>query len=83
VLDAGTERREQRYMASISYSTMAAYYRGRASIPMEVTYSFGQSLSGVGNQPKQFVQGVGLRFYSRLFGGADSRPARPVRGTAR
>jgi hypothetical protein len=74
-LSRGSARSEQRLTGSITYSTMSGYYRGQSRLPLEVTYAFGQSLSGDGNQPKQFVQTIALRYYRRLFGG-DARPAR-------
>ena len=79
VLNAGTARTEQRVVGAVTYSTMAAYYRGRSKLPLEVSYSVGQSLAGSGNALKNFTQAIGLRVYARLFGGEDSRPTRVAR----
>lgn len=73
-LDAGTARTEQRLVAGFTYSTMAAWYRGRSTLPLEVSYMVGQSMRGTGNAPKTFTQAIGLRVYARLFGSAESRP---------
>lgn len=78
-LNRGTARTEQRLVAGFTYSTMAAWYRGRSALPLEVSYLVGQSLRGTGNTPKTFTQAIGLRLYARLFGSAESRPLRPAR----
>ncbi len=80
ILNAGTERTEQRIVAGFTYSTMAAYYRGRAKRPLEVSYVVGQSLNGSGLAVKQFTQAIGLRLYIPLFAAPEARPSRPVRG---
>jgi hypothetical protein len=79
VLNAGTERREQRLVAGFTYSTMAAYYRGRSALPLEVSYMIGQSMSGYGNVTKTFTSAIGVRLYKRLFGTPENRPARASR----
>lgn len=79
ILNAGTERKEQRFVAGFTYSTMAAYYRGRAKRPLEVSYVVGQSLSGSGLALKQFTQAIGLRLYIPLFAAPEARPARTTR----
>lgn len=79
VLNAGTARMEQRVVAGFTYSTMHAYYRGRSTLPLEVSYMVGQSLRGDGRTTKQFTSAIGFRLYSRLFGSAESRPERPPR----
>lgn len=76
VLNAGTARTEQRVVAGFTYSTMAAYYRGRAKRPLEVSYVVGQSLRGSGLVVKQFTQAIGLRLYIPLFAAPEARPAR-------
>lgn len=81
ILNAGTERKEQRLVAGFTYSTMAAYYRGRAKRPLEVSYVVGQSLSGSGLALKQFTQAIGLRLYIPLFAAPEAKPARPARRT--
>ncbi len=75
ILNAGTERREQRLVAGFTYSTMAAYYRGQAKRPLEVSYVVGQSLGGTGLAIKQFTQAIGLRLYIPLFAAPEARPA--------
>ena len=75
-LDAGTERDEQRFVAGFTYSTMAAYYRGRSRRPIEVSYLVGQSLRGSGRVTKSFTQAIGLRVYMPLFAGPDARAPR-------
>lgn len=79
VLNAGTARTEQRVVAGFTYSTMAAYYRGKARRPLEVSYVVGQSLGGSGLAVKQFTQAIGLRFYIPLFAAPEARPPRPAR----
>lgn len=76
LLDAGTARTEQRLLGAITYSTMAAWYRGGASIPLEVSYTLGRTIAGSGNVPQSVTHAIGLRVYARLFGGAESRPER-------
>lgn len=83
ILNAGTERTEQRLIAGVTYSAMSAYYRGRSKLPLEVSYMVGQSMSGSGNAMKTFTQAIGVRLYSRLFGTPENRPARPPRRTVR
>ena len=77
-LDAGTARTEQRILGALTYSTMAAYYRGGASIPLEVSYTLGRTTSGSGNVAQSMTHALGLRVYARLFGAEESRPARPA-----
>ncbi|MEO7964622.1 MAG: hypothetical protein ABIT38_12030, partial [Gemmatimonadaceae bacterium] len=78
-LDIGTARTEQRLFGAITYSTLASYYRGRASLPVEVSYTFGRVTAGNGNAIAWTTHALGLRVYSRIFGGADSRPTRTKR----
>ena len=82
VLNVGTARTEQRVVAGFTYSTMAAYYRGRARRPLEVSYVLGQSLSGSGLAIKQFTHAIGLRLYIPLFAAPEARPT-PRAGSAR
>lgn len=79
LLNPGTERTAQRLLGALTYSTMAAYYRGQASLPLEVSYTFGQTTAGSGLVARERTHAIGVRVYARLFGGADSRPARPPR----
>lgn len=76
ILNAGTARTEQRLVGGFTYSTMAAYYRGRAKRPLEVSYVFGQSLGGSGQAMKTFTQAIGLRLYIPLFAAPEARPRR-------
>jgi hypothetical protein len=76
ILNAGTARTEQRIVGGFTYSTMAAYYRGRAKRPLEVSYVFGQSLGGSGQVMKTFTQAIGLRLYIPLFAAPEARPVR-------
>jgi len=82
ILNAGTARTEQRIVGGFTYSTMAAYYRGRARRPLEVSYVFGQALGGSGLAMKSFTQAIGLRLYVPLFAAPEARPTRPA-GPAR
>ncbi|MBC7791572.1 MAG: hypothetical protein H7Z74_16625 [Anaerolineae bacterium] len=69
ILDAGTEQRESRVSAGVSYSTVAAHHLGRARYPLEVFVQHVESLSGSGaNVPKIRQQIVQLRLYMRIFG---------------
>ncbi len=68
VLGLGTERKEQRVLAAVTYSNLASYYRGRARIPMEVSFSFGRTIAGEGNAPRASVSALTFRFYNRVFG---------------
>lgn len=68
VLAVGTARHEQRALVAVTYSNLAAYYRGRARIPMEVSLTVGRTLSGDGNAPRASITGLSFRFYNRLFG---------------
>lgn len=78
-LDAGSGVTYQRVLGALTYSTMSAYYEGRASLPLEVSYTLGRTVAGSGNVAATTSHALGLRIYARLFGGADSRPARPPR----
>lgn len=75
-LNTATTQQEQRVGASVAYSTVAAWQRGRAKWPLEVTLLRWQSLTGSNAITKFTTTAVGLRYYSSLFG-APRRPARP------
>jgi len=75
-LNAATTQQEQRLGASVAYSTLAAWQRGRAKWPVEVTLLRWQSLTGSNAITKFTTTAIGLRYYSSLFG-APLRPARP------
>ena len=68
-LNLETEAREHRFGGGISYSTLAAYERGKARLPLEVTLFHYETTAGSGgNTPKLATDQVQLRFYTRLFG---------------
>ena len=69
-LNQQTEMREHRLGGGVSFSTVAAFQRGKMKIPLEVTYFHYQTTRGSGgNQPKIFSDQIQLRVYTRLFGG--------------
>jgi hypothetical protein len=68
VLALGSARSEQRVLASVTYSNLAAYYRNRARVPMEVSLTVGRTISGDGNAPKASITALSFRFYNRIFG---------------
>lgn len=68
VLGLGTARKEQRVLASVTYSNLASYYRNRARIPMEVSLTIGRTIAGEGNAPKASISALTFRFYNRVFG---------------
>ena len=80
ILGVGTEQTEQRIGGGATFSTLRAYDRGRARVPVEVQLLHWQSVSGSGYAPKRFSTQVQLRYYVRLFG-APLRPARPATPT--
>jgi hypothetical protein len=65
LLESGTARTEQRAAFALTYSTMAAYYGGRARLPMEVSYTLGRTVAADGNAPRQFITALMLRLYKR------------------
>ena len=68
-LNLETEAREHRFGGGISYSTLAAYEKGKARLPLEVTLFHYETTAGSGgNTPKLATDQVQLRFYTRLFG---------------
>ena len=68
-LGLGTEAREHRFGGSVTYSTVAAFERGRARIPLEVSYLHFQTTRGaLGLVPKLSEDQVQVRVYGRLFG---------------
>jgi hypothetical protein len=68
VLGLGTARQEQRVLASVTYSNLAAYYRNQARMPMEVSLTVGRTLAGHGNAPRASISALTFRFYNRVFG---------------
>jgi hypothetical protein len=70
-LGLGTEQIEHRIGAGFVYSTLAAVRRSRARLPLEISYSHLQTVSGSGRtQYKFFTDQVQVRVYTRLFGRA-------------
>ncbi|MGQ0649080.1 MAG: hypothetical protein ACT4P7_16105 [Gemmatimonadaceae bacterium] len=67
VLALGTDRTEQRALASLTWSTMAHYFRGRARTPMEVSIMIGRTFAGANNAPRQSITALTLRVYNQLF----------------
>jgi len=82
ILGIGTEQSEQRVGGGIAFSTLRAYDRGRANVPVEIQLLHWQAVSGSGYVPKRFSTQVQLRYYMRLFG-SPLRPARPAPRPAR
>jgi hypothetical protein len=77
ILGAGTDATEQRVGGGLSYSTLRAFDRGRARIPLDIQLLHTQSISGSGYAPKRFSTQVQVRYYTRLFG-APLRASRPA-----
>jgi len=75
ILGVDTEQSEQRVGAGLTFSTLRAFDRGRANLPIDVQVFHSQTVSGEGYVPKRFTTQVQLRYYSRLFG-APLRPRR-------
>ena len=78
ILGTDTEQSEQRLGGGASFSTLRAFDRGRARLPLELQVLHWQTLSGSGYVPKQYSTQVQLRYYTRLFGA----PLRPPRSPA-
>lgn len=70
VLDAGTERSDQRIGAGLTFSTLRAFDRHRARLPLEVQFLHSQTVSGSGYVPKRFSSQLELRVYTGLLGAA-------------
>jgi hypothetical protein len=69
LLDEPVDSREQRAGFGISYSTLSAYGRGRARVPLEASFVHYETLSGSGvGVPKLKGDRVELRIYTRLWG---------------
>jgi hypothetical protein len=68
-LNLETEAREHRFGGGLSYSTLAAYEKGKAGLPLELTLFHYETTAGSGgNTPKLVSDQIQLRFYTRLFG---------------
>jgi hypothetical protein len=73
VLDTQTELTEQRASLGFAFSTLAAFSRGRARLPLEISYQHLESVAGSGGRTPKYSQDVvRMRVYVRLWGG-DSR----------
>ncbi len=70
-LNKETSTIEHRLGGGLSFSTLAAFARGQAKLPVEVTYFHWQTTKGSGNVPKAFTDQFQVRLYARLFGGAE------------
>jgi hypothetical protein len=75
-LNTATSQQEQRIGGAVTYSTLAAWQRGKTRWPLEVTVLRWQAVSGSNAVTKYTTTAVGLRYYSSLFG-APLRPPRP------
>ena len=68
-LNQETEASEHRLGLGFSYSTLAAYMRGKAGLPFEISYfHFQTTLGSGGNVPKLSQDQVQVRMYRKLFG---------------
>jgi hypothetical protein len=79
ILGLGSKQTEQRVGGGASFSTLRAFDRGRARLPLEVQLLHWQTISGSGYLPKEFSTQLQLRYYTRLFGA----PTRPRPAAAR
>jgi hypothetical protein len=69
VLDVDTEAREQRAGLGVVYSTLAAYSRGRSTVPIEVSWLYRQTVAGSGGTVQRATgQQVQVRVYLRVLG---------------
>jgi hypothetical protein len=69
-LNRETLQEEHRLGGGVAFSTIGAFERGKARLPMEITYFHFQTTRGNGgNVPKLFSDQVQVRIYARLFGG--------------
>jgi hypothetical protein len=60
---------EHRLGGGVSLSSVAAFARGRARLPAELTYTLQQTVNGFGGAvPRLTLHQVQLRVYARLFG---------------
>ena len=78
ILGTDTEQSEQRVGGGATFSTLRAFDRGRARVPLEVQLLHWQTLSGSGYVPKQSSTQIQLRYYTRLFGAPLRPPRRPT-----
>jgi hypothetical protein len=68
-LDADSDWDEQRLAWTVSYSTLAAFSRGRIGLPFEVGFTHEQSVaSGAGIIPRRWTDRLQVRYYARFRG---------------
>jgi hypothetical protein len=68
VLDEGTGARLSRIGGGITFSTLARYQAGRASLPYSLTVTYDNTISGRGGRvPQASIFRIQLRAYVRLF----------------
>ena len=67
-----TLQEEHRLGGGMSFSTIAAFERGKAKLPMEITYFHFQTTRGNGgNVPTLYSDQIQVRIYARIFGGKE------------
>lgn len=72
-LNQETLQEEHRLGGGIAFSTIGAFERGKAKLPMEITYFHFQTTRGNGgNVPKLFSDQIQVRIYARIFGGKET-----------
>jgi len=72
-LNQQTFLKEHRLGGGVAFSTIGAFERGKAKLPMEITFFHFQTTRGYGgNVPKLFSDQVQVRIYARLFGGKET-----------
>lgn len=68
-LNVGTGGREARVGFGVAYSTLAAYARGKSTLPVEVSYLHTTTASASGGAvPYTATEQLSVRIYARLFG---------------
>ena len=73
ILNEETKQVEHRVYGGITFSTLAAFQKGKVKIPFEVFYQHGQSVKGSGGKtPRIYQDAMQLRVYTRIFGGSPS-----------
>jgi hypothetical protein len=73
MLNEETKQVEHRIYGGISFSTVAAFQKGKVKIPFEVQFQHGQSVKGSGGKtPRIYQDMLQFRVYTRLFGGSEA-----------
>ncbi|MDF1502062.1 hypothetical protein [Roseisolibacter sp. H3M3-2] len=67
-LNAESDARDQQAGLGVTYSTVAAYARGRSNLPLEVSWIYRTTLAGAGGVPRFASQQVAVRLYFRVAG---------------